>query len=193
MRTSCRKMRELALPHTSANWCDVIRLRQIAIGQRLRSSATCFHNSKGTELNRPLSMEGTAAPREAYWLGATKSNLIRSLASRQDGVTQAELRKATGWKLVPMPLIAKRCKMKLCEDAWPSSPSGGIGPHSNGITKREKGNLTRKNGKIASKSGHFATYYMMAHDSTTAVADATTDTVGRKPYPSTQSDAENAS
>ncbi|MCK1602910.1 hypothetical protein IVA93_31250 [Bradyrhizobium sp. 155] len=58
----------------------------------------------------------------------TKINLISSLASRQDGVTQAELRKATGWKLVPMPLIAKRCKMKL-------------------ITKREKGSVTRKNGQ----------------------------------------------
>ncbi|MGY3646666.1 hypothetical protein ACVWW2_001957 [Bradyrhizobium sp. LM4.3] len=34
-----------------------------------------------------------------------------------------------------MPLIAKRCKMKL-------------------ITKRTKGNVTRNNGKIASKSGH---------------------------------------
>lgn len=106
----------------------------------------------------------------------TKINLISSLASRQDGVTQAELRKATGWKLVPMPLIAKRCKMKL-------------------ITKREKGSVTRKNGKIASKSGHFTTYYMMAHHLTTAVADATTDTVGRKPYPSMHkpSDAENGS
>ncbi|MET4449451.1 hypothetical protein ABIB75_007765 [Bradyrhizobium sp. GM2.2] len=106
----------------------------------------------------------------------TKINLISSLASRQDGVTQAELRKATGWKLVPMPLIAKRCKMKL-------------------ITKREKGSVTRKNGKIASKSRHFTTYHMMAHHSTTAVADATTDTVGRKPYPSMHkpSDAENAS
>lgn len=69
----------------------------------------------------------------------TKINLISSLASRQDGVTQAELRKATGWKLVPMPLIAKRCKMKL-------------------ITKREKGSVTRKNGKIASKSGHFTSF-----------------------------------
>lgn len=106
----------------------------------------------------------------------TKINLISSMASRQDGVTQAELRKATGWKLVPMPLIAKRCKMKL-------------------ITKREKGSVTRKNGKIASKRGHFTTYYMMAHHLTTAVADATTDTVGRKPYPSMHkpSDAENAS
>ncbi|UPJ68485.1 hypothetical protein [Bradyrhizobium sp. 191] len=105
----------------------------------------------------------------------TKINLIRSLASRQDGVTQAELRKATGWKLVPMPLIAKRCEMKL-------------------ITKREKGNVTRKKGKIASKSGHFTTYYMIAHDSTKAIADATTDTGSRKPYPSMHkpSDAENA-
>ncbi|TYO63354.1 hypothetical protein FXV83_27775 [Bradyrhizobium hipponense] len=102
-------------------------------------------------------------------------NLISSLASRPDGVTQAELRKATGWKLVPMPLIAKRCKMQL-------------------ITKREKGNVTRKNGKIASKSGHFTTYYMMAHHSTAAVADATTYTAGRKPCPSMHkpSGAENA-
>ncbi|MGY4327500.1 hypothetical protein ACVWWG_001917 [Bradyrhizobium sp. LB7.2] len=65
----------------------------------------------------------------------TKIKLISSLASRQGGVTQAELREATGWKLVPMPLIAKRCKMKL-------------------ITKRTKGNVTRNNGKIASKSDH---------------------------------------
>ncbi|MDH2347724.1 SDR family oxidoreductase [Bradyrhizobium sp. SSUT77] len=95
----------------------------------------------------------------------TKINLISSLALRPDGVKQAKLRKATGWKLVPMPLIAKRCKKQL-------------------ISKREKGNVTRKNGRIASKSGHFTTYHMMAHHSTTAVADATTHTAGRKPYPS---------
>ncbi|MCC8969196.1 hypothetical protein [Bradyrhizobium brasilense] len=87
----------------------------------------------------------------------TKLNLISSLASRAEGVTQAELRKATGWKLVPMPLIAKRCKMQL-------------------ITKREKGNITRKHGKIAAKIGHFTTYYMMPHhpsqtDTTAAVAE----------------------
>ncbi|MGY0576194.1 hypothetical protein ACTGJ9_038610 [Bradyrhizobium sp. RDM12] len=60
-----------------------------------------------------------------------------------------------------MPLIAKRRKMQL-------------------MTKREKGKVTRKNGKIASKSGHFTTYYMMAHGSTTVVADATTHRAGRK-------------
>ncbi|MCK1400337.1 hypothetical protein IVB45_05615 [Bradyrhizobium sp. 4] len=121
---------------------------------------------------RPNSPEMATMAKHSH----TKINLISSLASRQDGVTQAELRNATGWKLVPMPLITKRCKMKL-------------------ITKRAKGNVTRKNGKIASKSGHFATYYMMAHHSTTAVTGATTDTVGRKPYPSMhkRSDAENAS
>jgi hypothetical protein len=187
-------MRELALPHTSANWCDVIRLRQICDQATPEIACNVFpqFQRNGTKSSPFDGRDNWATRSTLAWSRLneaqfprmakmakhphTKINLIRSLASRQDGVTQAELRKATGWKLVPMPLIAKRCKMKL-------------------ITKREKGNVTRKNGKIASKSGHFTTYYMMAHDSTTAVADATTDTVRRKPYPSIHkpSDAENAS
>src|SRR5437870_13176950 len=123
MRTSCRKMRELALPHTSANWCDVIRLRQICgqatpeiacnVFPQFRRNGTKSSPFDGRDNWATRSTLAWSRLNEAQFYRMatmakhphTKFNLIRSLASRQDGVTQAELRNDTGCTYVQMPLM----------------------------------------------------------------------------------------